>query len=162
MQIETYETKSNVDSLVFTFESVGEKVIRKVVEYTKLNPVYVGLTIDTDVYNLAFGDWNDAIGDYEDTIKSKNGDMQKVLATVANTAFEFWEEYPDALIFFRGSQPFGEKALRTRLYQMKINTYFADISLIAEVKGFKNDNWVEFEINKNYNAFLISQKNKLV
>jgi hypothetical protein len=121
MQIEIYKTKSNVDSLVFTFESIGEKVIRKVVEYTKLNPVYVGLPIGTEVYNLAFGDWNDSIDDYEDSIESKNGDIQKVLATVANTVFEFWEEYPNAFVFFRGSQSFGEKARRTRLYQMKIN-----------------------------------------
>ena len=101
MQIEKYKTESTVDSLIYTFESVGEMVIQKVVEYTKLNPIYVGLPIDTDVYNLAFGDWNNDIGDYEDNVESKNGDMEKVLATVANTALKFWEEYPEISIFFK-------------------------------------------------------------
>ena len=82
-----------------------------------------------------------------------------MLATVADTIFEFWEEYPDVLVFFRGSQPLGETARRTRLYQMKINRYFADINLIVDVSGFENGVWEEFRINKNYTAFLISQKN---
>ena len=161
MQIEKYRTESTVDNLIYTFESVGEKVIKKIVEYSKLNPVYIGLSDDDNVYNLAFGDWNDEINDYVDNVESNNGDMEKVLATVANTAFEFWEEYPDALIFFRGSQPTGEKARRTRLYQMKINRYFADISLIADVRGFENYGWEQFMVDKNYIAFLISQKNQV-
>lgn len=163
MQIETYETKSTVDSLIFTFESVGEKAIKKVIVYSKIeNPKIIRLDANTIVFNLAFGDLDLETGDFNDQVESKNKDTEKVLATVANTAFEFWEEYPDANIFFRGSQPFGEKARRTRLYQMKINRYFAEINLVVNIRGFENDNWEEFMMNKNYVAFLISQKNKLV
>ncbi len=159
MQIEKYETESTVDSLIYTFESIGERVIQKVVVYSRIKePEAIGLTSDTIVYNLDFGDFNYETGDLDDQIVSKNGDTEKVLATVADTVFEFWEEYPDAVIFFRGSQPSGEKARRTRLYQIKINRYFADIKLIVDVNSFKNDVWEEFMINKNYVAFLISQK----
>jgi hypothetical protein len=161
MQIEKYKTESTVDSLIYTFESVGERVIRKVVEYTKLNPIYVGLPIDTDVYNLAFGDWNDDISDYEDTVESKNGDMEKVLATVANTALKFWEEYPEISIFFQGSFVSGENPSRTRLYQMKINLYFRKISEQVNIRGYGEQGWEDFKNNKNYMAFLISQKKQL-
>ena len=161
MQIEKYKTESTVDSLIYTFESVGEMVIQKVVEYTKLNPIYVRLPIDTDVYNLAFGDWNDDIGDYEDNVESKNGDMEKVLATVANTALKFWEEYPEISIFFQGSLIFGELPHRTRLYQMKINLYFHKISEQVNIRGYGKQGWEDFKNNKNYMAFLISQKKQL-
>jgi hypothetical protein len=159
MQIEKYETESTVDSLIYTFESIGERVIQKVVIYSKFeNPQIIGLDKNTIVFNLAFGDLDLETGDFNDQVESKNKDTEKVLATVANTAFEFWEEYPDAEIFFRGSQPFGEKARRTRLYQMKINRYFADINLMVNIRGFENDNWEKFMVDKNYVAFLISQK----
>jgi hypothetical protein len=159
MQIEKYKTESTVDSLIYTFESVGERIIQKVVMYSKIeNPKTVGLEENTIVFNLAFGDWDLETDELNDQVESKNKDTEKVLATVANTAFEFWEEYPDANIFFRGSQPLGEKARRTRLYQMKINRYFADLITIVNIKGFENDNWEVFSANKNYLAFLISQK----
>lgn len=160
MQIEKYKTESTVDSLIYTFESVGERVIQKVVVYSKIkNPKTVGLEENTIVFNLAFGDWDLETDELNDQVESKNKDTEKVLATVADTVFEFWEEYPDTNIFFRGSQPFGEKARRTRLYQMKINRYFADIINTVNIKGFENDNWEVFSANKNYLAFLISRKN---
>ena len=159
MQIEKYKTESTVDNLIYTFESIGEKVIQKMVIYTRIkDPRIIALPYGTIVYNLAFGDWDSEIGYLDDQVESKNNDTEKVLATVANTAFEFWEEYPDALIFFRGSQPTGEKARRTRLYQMKINRYFAEINLIVDVSGFESNDWEDFMLNKNYIAFLISQK----
>ena len=160
MQIEKYRTQSTVDSLIYTFESVGERVIRKVVVYSRFeNPKIIGLSKNTLVFNLAFGDLDSEMDTWDDQVESRNKDTEKVLATVANTAFEFWEEYPDALIFFRGSQPLGEKARRTRLYQMKMNRYFTDINLIAVVSGFENNKWEEFSANKNYLAFLVSKKN---
>ena len=158
MQIEKYKTESDIDNLIYTFESIGEKVIKKIVEYSKLNSVYVGLPIDTDVYNLAFGDWDNEINDYVDNIESKNGDMEKVLATVANTALKFWEEYPKAQIFFQGSLVPGENPRRTRLYQMKLNQYFNEISETVTIKGYGENEWEDFKNNKNYIAFLISPK----
>ncbi|MEY4539536.1 MAG: hypothetical protein RLZZ306_1293 [Bacteroidota bacterium] len=161
MQIEKYKTESTVDNLIYTFESVGEKVIQKMVEYSKLNPVYIGLSDDDNVYNLAFGDWDDEINDYVDNVESKNGDMEKVLATVANTTLKFWEEYPEAQIFFQGSLIAGENPRRTRLYQMKLNRYFNDISETVTIKGYRENEWEDFENNKNYMAFLISPKKQL-
>ena len=100
MQIEKYKTESTVDNLIYTFESVGEKVIQKMVVYTRIeNPTDIGLPYDSIVYNLGFGDWNEETNQLDDQITSKNGDTEKVLATVAETANEFWVEYPNASIF---------------------------------------------------------------
>jgi hypothetical protein len=159
MNVEKYTTKSTVSSLIYTFDSVGTKTIKKVVIYSKIEyPEYVGLPTDAEVYNLGFGDFNEETGGIDDKIESRNGDTEKVLATVANTAHEFWEEYPNALLFFRGSQSLGEKARRIRLYQMGLNKYMGEINVIVDIFGFVNDEWEEFEINKNYNAFLILRK----
>jgi hypothetical protein len=159
MNVEKYTTKSTVSSLIYTFDSIGTKTIKKVVIYSKIEyPEYIGLPPDAEVYNLGFGDLDKETGGIDDKIESRNGDTEKVLATVANTANEFWEEYPDALLFFRGSQPLGEKPLRTRLYQMGLNKYMSEINTIADVFGFIENEWEDFEINKNYNAFLILRK----
>jgi hypothetical protein len=91
----------------------------------------------------------------------RNGDPEIVLATVAGTVFNFWLEYPHALIFFMGSVPEGEKPRRTRLYQMKINRYFEEISLVTDVSGLTEYGWEVFSKEKNYIAFLISQKNQV-
>lgn len=162
MQIEKYETESTVSSLIFTFESVGERVITKRVIYSKFdNPEDIGLPFNVSVYNLGFGDFNDQIGQLDDQIISQNGDTEQVLATVAGTAFDFWIEYPYARIFFTGSVPEGEKPRRTRLYQMKINRYFAQISMMVNVAGYTENGWETFSKDKNYVAFLISQKNQV-
>jgi hypothetical protein len=158
MQIEKYYTETTVDSLIYTFESIGKTTIKKVVEYTKMNPFYIGLPSNVDVYNLAFGDWDDEINDFKDTITSNNGDMEKVLATVANTVLLFWESYPNASIFFQGSQIQGEEPLRTYLYQRKIERYFEEIKNIAYVIGKFNNQLEIFTKGKTYSNFLIIRK----
>ena len=46
MQIEKYRTESTVDSLIHTFESVSERVIKKKVIYSKFEDSnYIGLPI---------------------------------------------------------------------------------------------------------------------
>lgn len=159
MQIEKYKTESTVDNLIYTFESVGEKVIPKMVVYTKIeSPTDIGLPSNSIVYNLGFGDWNEETNQLDDQITSKNGDTEMVLATVAETANEFWIEYPNASIFFMGSTPNGEVPRRTRLYQMKINSYFSEISKLVDIEGYEINEWEDFMNDKNYIAFLISRK----
>ncbi len=162
MQVEKYKTESTVDNLIYTFESIGEKVIQKMVIYTKIeDPEDVGLSFDSIVYNLGFGDFDEETGELDDQIISKNGDTEKVLTTVAETVNKFWTLYPNANIFFIGSVPEGEKPRRTRLYQMKINRYFAEISNIVNIIGYNGRQWEDFKNNENYMAFLISPKKQL-
>ena len=60
-----------------------------------------------------------------------------------------------------GSVPEGEKPRRTRLYQMKINRYFSEISNIVDIGGYNGRKWEDFKNNENYTAFLISPKKQL-
>ena len=162
MQIEKYKTESTVSNLIFTFESVGEKIIQKRVIYSKFgNPEDIGLPFNASVYNLGFGDFDEQTGQLDDQIISKNGDTEQVLATVAGTVLDFWVEYPHALIFFMGSIPEGEKPRRTRLYQMKVNRYFDKISVMVDILGLTENGWETFSKEKNYIAFLILQKNQV-
>ena len=159
MQIEKYKTENTVNKLIYTFESVGEKVIKKKVIYSKfIDSQDIGLPPYMNVYNLALGDLDEKTGELDDQVASNNGDMEKVLATVAGTTTNFWNEYPEALIYFEGSQPKGQELLRTYLYQRKINRYFSEISEIANVFGLSDNGWEKLIVNKNYRAFLISQK----
>ncbi len=159
MTIEKYNTKSTVSGLVYTFESIGVRTIKKMVIYSKINnPEYFGLPAETDVYNLGFGDYDEETGGIDDKIESKNGDTEKVLATVANTANEFWQEYPDALLYFQGSQVSDEMSRRTRLHQMRLNLYMNEINKIAYVFGLFENRWEALITNKNYYAFLILRK----
>ena len=159
MQIEKYKTETSVRGLIYTFESIGEKIIQKMVVYSKIeNPEDIGLSFDSIVYNLGFGDFNEKANSLDDQIISENGDTEKVLATVAETVNKFWTLYPNANIFFTGSVPEGEKPRRTRLYQMKINRYFSKISDTVDIGGYTGSEWEDFVKNENYMAFLISRK----
>ena len=159
MQIEKYKTETDHTNLEYTFLSIGRSVIKKKIVYEKFEePEYIGLPSNTLVYNLGFGDFDEQTGGIDDKIASNNGDMDKILATVAETAFNFWGSYPNALLYFRGSNPTGQQSLRTYLYQKKLNRYFNEINDFAEIIGLTIDGWEEFVINKNYIAFLILKK----
>ena len=82
-----YETESTFQH--FEFDSEGTKGrVRKIVEYTLLNT--------ENVYNLGFGDFDEATSGINDLTVTNNGDSQKVLATVAATVYAFTENYPVA------------------------------------------------------------------
>jgi hypothetical protein len=62
----------------YSFYSKGPKrLIEKAAIYTKMQE---------GLYNLAFGDWNADIQSLDDSVRTNNGDRDKVLATVAFTA----------------------------------------------------------------------------
>ena len=161
MQLDKYTTENSINNLVYTFESRGEKVITKRVEYQRLSNydlLVKGLPIDIEIYNLAFGDVDEESSDFSDQITSNNGDMNKVLATVAGTVNDFWEHHPNAIIFFKGSQPEGKEFTRTYLYQKKIERFLGEINGVAHVFGQIGETVELFNRGRKYNAFLIIQK----
>jgi hypothetical protein len=101
------------DYQLFLFDSVGLRGhIEKAVIYSKLQ----GLN---DVYNLTLGTIKinkDGQRHIDSEEVSNNGDRDKILATVALSAFSFMDKYPDRKIYVRGADP-----VRTRLYQIAIN-----------------------------------------
>ena len=145
MEKPSYHFKTSPDVLVYEFESVSEqKIIQKVVVYEPLQD---------DLYHFGFGDLTES-GDIDYKIVSKNNDMDKVLMTVVKTMFLFFEHYPDKKLVFGGSTE-----SRSRLYRQIVARFLENIELYFEVQGFTTYGEQEpFQRNRDYYAFLISQK----
>lgn len=117
------------------------------VEYTE--------TATINVYNLGFGDYDEASGSINDLSVTNNGDSLKVLSTVASTVYAFTEKHPGAWILATGST-----AVRTRLYRMGITNNLAEISEDFKVFGYTSRGiWEEFVVGEDYEAFLLTKKN---
>jgi hypothetical protein len=144
-----YKSESNFE--YFEFYSEGPNgIIKKVIEYQKTN--------DQDVYNLAFGDYDETTQGINDLKVTNNGDSLKVLSTVASTVYIFIDKHPDAIIIAAGSTD-----SRTRLYRMGITKNLDEISRDFIIFGFTNRNsWEEFEVGFEYQAFLITKKSNQV
>ena len=136
----------STDSSVFEFISTGPKGdIKKVIQFEK--------TDTPNVYNLSFGNLlND--GSIDDTTINDNKDRNKILATVADTVYNFTSRSPDIYVFFSGST-----LERTRLYRMAISVYYEILSKTFNIWGLLKNGYTElFKKNCNYTGFLIKRK----
>lgn len=139
----------DADEELFTFEfnSFGPKGrIRKIVQFTKTNW--------KDIYNLGFGDKNENTGEVSDFSISNNSDSNRVLATVASSVSAFTIRYPHLWVYATGSTD-----SRTRLYQIGISRHLDEILLEFEIFGLRENQWIPFSRNINYEAFIIKRKN---
>lgn len=147
MDLERYEIESSVDSKYFEFVSSGiNGNIVKVVKYVPF-PNQEGL------FNLGFGDKSIETGELDDLVVSNNGDTEKVLATVAMTVYEFFEEHPSATVYLKGSTN-----SRTRLYQISISKFIEQISIEFDVYGELEGEFERFNRNISYKGFLIQKR----
>jgi hypothetical protein len=148
MHLDRYSVFANTDHKYYEFYSEGPKGrIKKVIYYQPLKH------LGENFFNLAFGDWIEGEKRVDDKITTNNNDRQKILATVASTAFEFINHYPGAIIYVEGSTP-----SRTRLYQMGISAYWREISEEVEIFGFMLEDWEPFHPGRNYEAFAVKVK----
>ena len=146
MKTEKYHLKSESKFTRFEFISEGPKgAIRKLIEFQE--------TTNPDVFNLAFGDLNPETQEIDDLSVSDNGDTEKVLATVVNAVYTFFNNYPDLFVYATGST----KA-RTRLYKMGIVRFYDEMQKDFYLYGQIGDDFVEFEIGTDYDGFLAQRK----
>lgn len=135
----------------FEFYSHGEKKYLMGVNYS-----YIGIEAITrkPVYNLGFGvlkiNPETGLEEIDDSIKTNNGDRDKILSTVAFTALLFFDKHPDTIIYFEGSSP-----SRIRTYQMTLNRHSETLKKDFLIRGYTEDDYLpeEFEKDKNYVAF---------
>jgi|SRR5476651_1698500 len=147
MNLPRYEYYASNDQRYFSFYSDGPNgKIKKGVVYSKMSN-------DPIVYNLAFGDEDPLSQEIKDDVRSNNHDRDIVLATVAITVRDFLTRYDSYYIHIVGSTP-----SRTRLYQMGIARLIDDVSQDFEILGYVNNNWSDFKLNVNYEAFLVRRK----
>ena len=146
MKLPKYPLSSSDKMMTFEFISEGNKgIIYKIVKYQPTN--LKGL------FNLAFGDKDSETGEIDDIIISNNGDSEKVLATVVATIYAFTDKYPNVWIYITGSTK-G----RTRLYRIGISRFLTEITQDFEIIGEQKSDWEEFNINVEYEGFLVKRK----
>lgn len=109
---------------------------------------------ESNVFNCGFGELNED-GTFNDSVKSYNGDMDKVLGTVAFTILEFFKLYPKSGVYLTGSCP-----VRTRKYRIVISNNLDEIKNHFVMYGhFKNADltlvFETFRIGVEYEGFLL-------
>ncbi len=104
---------------------------------------------------MGFGDVDNDDTVVHDDIVTNNNDRDKVLATVANTIFDFTNEHGNHSIFIFAT---GSAPSRTRLYQMGISRLWEVINKEFEVYGHINEEWHPFKRDVKYDAFLVKRK----
>lgn len=145
MNLDKYPVISTNEHLIYEFLSEGPNgTIKKVVVFDQLQP---------DLYNLAFGDWDETTQQLIDDARSNNADRDKVLTTVAHAVVDFMQHRPNARLYAE-----GVTKAKTRLYQIGINANWEEISQLFDIKGFVNNPWEPFQRNKNYEAFVLAAK----
>lgn len=147
MEWEKYELDKK-DVFVYSFVSEGPRgSIKKVVRFDRIKD------LGSNVYNLVFGDLNEENGRLDDKVVSDNGDQLKVMHTVATAVMEFFNRRPTAFIIIKGST-----SSRTRLYQMRIAGFLAEVTRYVEILGEHRGDWLPFQMGVNYERFLVYKK----
>jgi hypothetical protein len=151
MNLEHYDLEAKAGFLQFEFSSVGPKgTITKVIQFRKL----VTPESQDEIYNLAFGDYDQTEKRIDDLVVSNNKDSEKILATVATAVVVFTDKHPNVLVFARGSTP-----ARTRYYIMGITKYLKEITSSFEIWGALGEReWELFRKNRPYKALLAKRK----
>ena len=150
MEWGTYDVKRDKEDFVYRFYSEGPRGrIEKMVRFQPMP------NFGRNVFNLAFGDWDEVTGKLNDKAVSNNSDQLKVLNTVAELVLDFINFWPNAIIKIEGST-----SARTRLYQMRISSFWQEISREFEIYGKIGPDWISFKKGVNYEAFLIFKKIK--
>lgn len=93
----------------------------------------------TPIFNLGFGDWDEALQTVGDLTISNNADRDKVLATVASSVLDVMDHFGNVAIYAKGSTP-----ARTRLYQMGLNANLKEIETIFDILGLTTPGWRKF------------------
>ncbi|KAA0990987.1 DUF6934 family protein [Dyadobacter aurulentus] len=140
-----YEVKASANFQNFEFVSVGSKgLVPKAVNYSHL---------EKNLFNLGFGDYNVKTGQLDDLAVSDNGDMEKVLATVAGTLYIFTDHHPNTFVTIAGST-----RSRTRLYRIGISNNLTMIRRDFLIWGYADNTWNSFEKGVEYEGFLVKRK----
>lgn len=146
MKLPKYEYLTEGEAKLFKFSSDGPKgKIKKLVVYSQM--------LEEDIYNIAFGDYDEETDSINDTVITNNSDSQKVLATVVSTLYVFTNKYPNFWVYATGSNP-----ARTRLYRMGITSNLEEILADFKVFGLSDEIWHEFKKGKEFEAFLVKRK----
>lgn len=166
MNIEKYTTQQ-ISENEFQFFSEGNSgKFEMRIQFSEIDA-------ERSIYNLGFGIWNPLLRQLDDQTEVRNGDTDNILATVGQHALEFLIKNPEANLMATGTILKGQLALRTRKYQMGINSNLEFLSEKHNIYGFVAEkvngkivgrwpymkgSWEIFKSGTNYDAFLLNLK----
>ena len=131
----------------FSFESnnaQGTNPVPKMVSYVP----YVRL--GRKYFNLEFGDCDSEYEAIDDHIVTDNGDMRKVLKTVASTLESFFQEFPNEEVHIDGSD-----LIRREYYNKLIRDYQNLIPSHFKVQGHSDNGLEVFRNDVRYNFIVV-------
>jgi hypothetical protein len=142
---ETYPYFPIKDKLFYGFFSEGVKgVFLKVIIFS----------LEKDgKWNLAFGDWEN--NDIDDKVMTNNQDVVRVIGTVAKVTYDFFVNYPNAVVVIK---PVDEK--RKKLYNIVFQRHYETIKNDFKIIGFIGKQKQIYSPKKRYDNFEISLKLK--
>lgn len=144
MVANSYNLQQNDEATQFVFLSEGNK--GRVMKAVIISPY------DRNRWNLAFGDVQPD-GEIDDTVKTNNNDVAKVIGTVAKAALLFSEKHPEcSLVIF----PVDEK--RKWLYNLIFRRRLTEIRAIFEIFGNRERLWEAYNPKLEYDAFELFRK----
>lgn len=116
------------------------------------------------LFNLGFGDITGRNEGWflDDSVRSGNGDMPKVIATVARIAMEFLRKHPDCALSFQGyndqKSVLHGKNHRNVLYQRGINSNWSELSAEFAFWGDKAGHVEQYIVGNQYDQILVKLK----
>ena len=137
-----YDFQIGAEARTFFFISKGPRTIAKQVIYAE--------TTLPEFFNLALADVEEDGSQNFYSVRN-NGDLERIMATVAQTLLVFFRTYPSAKVAFTGSTP-----ARTRLYQIILAREIQAVATDFVLSGVKNNNLEDFRPNRDYDGFVIA------
>jgi hypothetical protein len=140
---ESYPLNIETSETVFKFDSIGTKgIIKKIICFENAGD---------DYWNLGFGDETE--NDWSDVNISNNGDIFKVMETVAQATLIFSNRFPERIIVIN---PVDFK--RKRLYNSIFRRRNVEISALFTIYASLNDDFFEYRAKIEFDFFLLVKK----
>lgn len=144
----TYTFVRDASGLIYSFESVGKRTLKKVVTFLEIGPNFYNVALQTEENGKLLAD----------TELSDNGDVRKVLRTTAAIIDYFSSKSRTAKLMIRGSED-----KRQRIYQellvrdieaRKMYKVFG-LQEVEQPDGTVQTVWVPLKRGETYLAFLV-------
>ncbi len=140
-----YPLQSTNLPIEFTFVSEGAS--GRILKIIRFDPVREG------IWNLAFGD--SVNGELDDSVISNNGDVAKVLGTVAAALYEFSRQRPEISILIF---PVDER--RKQLYNIAFRRRQREIEQTFQVLGGIDGSFELYRPEIEFDFFLLSRRRR--
>jgi len=127
----------------YIFTSIGKSKIIKLVDFSA--------TQTPNMYNLGFGDLLPD-GSIDDKVNSNNGDIVKVLATVAQIVIDFTRQFPEFKIIFIGTTK-ERNRLYARILKMYYEEFCQDFKITALIGSAGKLNEIDFDPRSDHIYF---------